>query len=369
MLQSLAVIALGLLPSIHAISLTLPNQLINNPVKAESEVRSGGFDDPKLWPGANETSYDWWYFDAVSATTNESVTLIFYNTGPNGFPYGYVGDGPFSVGISGSFANGSLFAFTAPVTGDVIIKTDESGISGEWSGSGFAFYGTSLDGPSPTYVLKIDAPAIGCYGTVTLRSRAPPHLPCGLDRSGSGEELFPNVFWANAQPDADAVVDLKIKGTRVQFADGIGYHDKNWGDAPFTSVTSSWYWGHARLGPYSVVWFDAIDKAGREYFSGYVSQNGEVLQGSCTKDAVVVRPWGKNSEYPPTEKTGIMEGLGIKFNLGKGMELMVNVTTGLVLINTGNYVRTEGTAKGIMNGSKGNKVYEGRTLFEEFKYN
>lgn len=59
MLQSLAVIALGLLPSIHAITLTLPNQLINNPVKAESEVRAGDFDGSKLWPGANETSYDW----------------------------------------------------------------------------------------------------------------------------------------------------------------------------------------------------------------------------------------------------------------------------------------------------------------------
>ncbi|KAL6689708.1 hypothetical protein J3F84DRAFT_353985 [Trichoderma pleuroticola] len=369
MLQSLAVIALGLLPCVHAISLTLPNQLINGPIKAESEVRAGDLDGSKLWPGANETSYDWWYFDAVSATTNASVTVVFYNTGPNGFPSSYVGDGPFSVGISGSFANGSLFFLTAPVTGDVVIKIDERGTSGEWSGSGFAFYGTSLDGANPTYVIKVDAPAIGCYGTVTLRSRAPPHLPCGRVHSGSGEELFPNVFWANAQPDADAVVDLKIQGTRLQFTDGIGYHDKNWGDAPFLSVTSSWYWGHARLGPYSVVWFDAIDKTGREYFSGYVSQNGELLQGSCTKDAVVVRPWGKNSEYPPNEKTGIMEGLDIKFNLGKGMELMVNVTTGHVLIETDNYVRTEGTAKAIMKGSKDNKVHEGRTLFEEFKFN
>jgi hypothetical protein len=59
MLQSLAVIALGLLSSIHAISLTLPNQLINSPVKAESKVHAGGLDGSKLWPGANETSYDW----------------------------------------------------------------------------------------------------------------------------------------------------------------------------------------------------------------------------------------------------------------------------------------------------------------------
>lgn len=31
--------------------------------------------------------------------------------------------------------------------------------------------------------------------------------------------------WLNALPDADAVVDLNVNGTKVQFS-GLGYHDK-----------------------------------------------------------------------------------------------------------------------------------------------
>lgn len=171
--------------------------------------------------------------------------------------------------------------------------------------------------------------------------------------------------WANAVPDATASVSLSFSdNSTVSFTDGVGYHDKNWGDQPFVSSTTQWYWGHARLGPYSLVWFDALDMAGEEYFSGYVVEDGSVIEASCASQAVVARPWGANSTYPPTLTTGPMQGLEVEFDLGNGTTLVANVTTGTTLIDNTGYYRALGTVEG---GIQGGESYTGRALFEEFK--
>ena len=59
-------------------------------------------------------------------------------------------------------------------------------------------------------------------------------------------------------PDADATVDLTVGGVPLQFA-GAGYHDSNWGADPFVGNLAHTYWGHARVGPFSVVFSDALD--------------------------------------------------------------------------------------------------------------
>lgn len=175
---------------------------------------------------------------------------------------------------------------------------------------------------------------------------------------------MPHVGWANAVPDAEATVELSFSdGTVVNFTDGIGYHDKNWGDRPFVESTEQWYWGHARLGPYSLVWFDALDLAGTEYVSGYVSSDGQALLSSCASNAVVARPWGANDTYPPTITTGLMQGMEVRFDLGNGEMLIANVTTGTVVSAATGYARTLGSVQG---GIVGEELYTGRALFEQF---
>lgn len=173
------------------------------------------------------------------------------------------------------------------------------------------------------------------------------------------------MYWSNAVPDAVGEVDLLINGTASKYV-GAGYHDKNWGDTPFATTTKFWYWGHAHLGPYSVVWFDAVDAAGVEHFSGYVAKDGRVLLASCAVNSTTVRPWGANSQYPPKIGTGVMEGLEVRFDLGRGETFVANVTTKAVAVNLGPYVRTTGTVTGGVLGC--GKTYEGATLFEEFKF-
>ena len=181
--------------------------------------------------------------------------------------------------------------------------------------------------------------------------------------------MLPHVWWSNAVPDASAYADLTINGDPLIFHDGVGYHDKNWGGSPFVQATSSWYWGHAQLGLYSIVWFDALDTAGAEHFSSYVAKSGEVLQASCASESVIVRPWGANDTYPPVFSTGVMQGLELRFDLGEGKTLIANVTTGLTVVDVGSYVRTLGTVTGVVEEQDGCKTsYEGRALYEEFKF-
>lgn len=355
---------LSLLVSLAAAKITtLNNVLSDGAVSAEWEsTRKSYLDGPKLSGTANKTSYDWWYFDAVSASTNASVVVTFFNSGPEGFINEYVG-GPISVTLSGTFPNGSQYSIEVPAAG-AVIKTGRDGIALEYKNTGFSFVGSNLKSSEVTYCMTIDSPEIGVRGTITWTSLAPAHYPCDINRPGATEVIIPHVGWSNAVPDATATVDLSFSdNTRLNFTDGVGYHDKNWGDQPFVNSTSQWYWGHAHLGPYSIVWFDALDLAGQEYFSGYVVENGVVLEASCTSQAVVARPWGANSTYPPTLTTGPMQGMKLDFDLGDGRVLVANVTTGTLLVETTGYIRMIGTVEG---GLEGEDLCTGRALFEQF---
>ena len=306
-----------------------------------------------------------WYFDVVSADAQQSVTVVFYNSGPHGFINSYE-NAPLSVSLTGLLPNGSAYSFTAPASG-AVVSNEKGGIatSAVFEDSGFSFNGTNSRHGDVSYVIVIDNPSLGIQGTITLKSLAPPHYPCGFDVPGATEELIPHVYWSNAIPDARAHVDLDIGGTKVEFT-GSGYHDKNWGDVPFVTTTDFWYWGHAHLGPYSIVWFDAVDSTGKEVTSGYIAKNGKPLLGSCAPKSVSVRPWGSNDTYPPVISTGVMQGLEVMFDMGHGEEFVANVTTAAVAIDAGSYIRTTGTVTGGPCGSK--RLYEGSSLFEEFKF-
>lgn len=107
----------------------------------------------------------------VSTTSqNESVDITFYNAGPIGFPAGY-NDGPLSVSVSGSFANGSLFNFQVPATlGLVFVQSNKLGVVGDWLGAGAGFTGSDLLRPNVVYTVEIDSPELGVFGSIILNS-------------------------------------------------------------------------------------------------------------------------------------------------------------------------------------------------------
>lgn len=289
--------------------------------------------------------------------------MTLFEAGPDA---GWTSSGLY-INLDGTFKNGTAFVYNPIPASYAVIQQGHGGISGEWKGSGIGFHGTSLNKGRPAvYTITFDVPELDIKGSVVMKSLAPPHYPCSLDIPGVTEELLPTVGWANAQPDTQATVSLSVAGTPLEFT-GRGYHDKNWGTAPFSQVVQSWYWGHAYLGPYSIVWFDAQSRDGSEYFSSYITENGKVLKTSCSERASVVRPWGANSTYPPVPATGPPQGFAIDFDLGEDRRFSANITNELMTLETrgGYYQRFIGPVTG---GIVGEETFEGKGLWEQFKY-
>lgn len=195
--------------------------------------------------------------------------------------------------------------------------------------------------------------------------RAPAHYPCSPNLPGQTQLHLERFFWSNAIPDADVSVDVKINGTAMTFT-GIGYHDKNWGDKTVLKSPKFWDWGHARVGPFSVVWYDLLDYNNTEYRRSYVAKNNEIVALSCTGEAVVTRPWGNNVTWPPADGLGAVAGVVSAFDLGDGKTLMVNVTKEVVTYDALVYTRAVGSAKGWILGE--NETWEGKSFFDEFTY-
>ncbi len=182
--------------------------------------------------------------------------------------------------------------------------------------------------------------------------------------------MAPGILWNNAVPDSVATAHFVIGGQPFLW-EGRGYHDHNWIDQPLYPAVQSWLWGHATVGPYSVVWFDSRTLAGVEYRSGYVAKDGIIVEASCTDTSAIARPWGDGAAgvYPPDITSPAPAGMLATFSLGAGRQLVVNVTTDLILDENPVYVRALGKATGTLSGVLGgDRVFYGKSLWDEFKF-
>ncbi|KAF5385702.1 hypothetical protein D9757_003548 [Collybiopsis confluens] len=325
-------------------------------------IATSAIDAPKV-STINATSYDYWYFDAVSLDHEYSVVAVFYAAPKTSFPFlpknQQILAAQISVQTPGAVTINTTYATAATLTVDDI----NNDIEGTWEGIGAAFTGTRN---MTLYNVTFESEEqLGVSGFASFKSIAPPHYVCSPAEEGANMELLPHVGWANAIPDAHAIVELEINGTRVSFS-GVGYHDKNWGDAPFQDAVTSWYWGHARVGPYSVVWFDAIASNGTEYASGYVARDGQILGIACGTDKAKVRPIG-NTTYPPHTESNTPDGFQIEFDLGEDVGVFEATAKAEALAlqsQTGVYSRWTGGISGGLR-SEG-KVFNGTSLFDQF---
>ncbi|KAL5603583.1 hypothetical protein FOVSG1_006333 [Fusarium oxysporum f. sp. vasinfectum] len=273
-------------------------------------------------------------------------------------------DGPLNLQISGTFENGTWFLLNDEATGGAVIESGTNGVSGKFKGAGASFEGSSLNDHNPEYTITVNNKRLGVYGKMTLRSVSPPHYPCDINKAGVSQEIIPNVFWSNAQPDAIATVDFVIQGKPIKFT-GVGYHDKNWASSPIEKETRSWYWGHGRVGPYSLVWYDTVTPNGKEYFSSWITKNGKIVSKSCEPNAVVVRPWGENEEFPPARGSPAPSGYTMRYDLGEKGIFVANFTRETITLETDTYKRMIGSITG---GFEGKKQHKGRSLCEQFQF-
>ncbi|KAL2847071.1 hypothetical protein BJX68DRAFT_256260 [Aspergillus pseudodeflectus] len=339
----------------------IPSQSHAGDTVAEYTSTWNNLDGPKL-NFVNATSFDWWYFDAVASDLSAQVSLLAYTTDSTALGY------PFSLPtitwsmVTVLLPNGTVIE--QPLLGEeAVVKVTGEGSSGYWNGTGVSWTSTP---DASFYRVEIDNPSAGVQGSIQLVSTAPPRYVC--DRAGSGfnERIFPHLGWANAVPDAIATVNLRIAGEHVQFL-GHGYHDKNWGDRPLPQVARSWYWGHARLGPYSLVWFHALSFEGEKSVSGYLVENGRVKALSCS--GLLVRPAGQNSTYPPTPGQGLPDGFHIEVQAHDGRTFIADLTNRDIAweppLPDGAYTRWTGAITG---GFEGEEQFKGPSVHEWIRY-
>ncbi|KAF9893891.1 hypothetical protein FE257_010061 [Aspergillus nanangensis] len=345
-----------------------PFESFNGTSVVEDVVQLDELDSPKIKPQVNGTVFDSWWFDAFSSTNNESITMVFYNAGPDSIGAPDLG-GALFVDITGTFENGTEFAFHITAPDGAVVESGTQGIRGDWIGSGCSFMGSDLHQARPEYTVSIDNAALGVSGTLKLQSTSPPLAPCGAPNNpGSSLQIVPRIYEAFAQPDATAVVDFTIHGQPLQFTNGIGRHDKTWASAPLATSLKTWYWGHGRVGPYALTWLDAVTPDGTEYSVSLISENGEVVAQSCQPGSVVVRPWGVNGEFPPGRGRDAPEGYLLRYQMGPGRgDLVVNFTREVGQSEVDFYKRMVGKLVGGVEGED-EEVYEGRALADQFQF-
>ncbi|KAF2723130.1 hypothetical protein K431DRAFT_319234 [Polychaeton citri CBS 116435] len=339
----------------------------DEPSTAEFGYRGNGLDAPKVSP-INGTVFDWWYFDAATSSLSSSdlssAAIVFYTASPVGFPRLINETTILQATLSGTWANGTAFGWEDYPT-QVEVEGGRFDSNGKWGNVG----GWQSREGSRKWKVQYGKYGDDIYGSMTFNAIAPPHLPCGFPNPGDTEAIMPHVGWANVIPAADAHVVVQINGERMEF-DGFGYHDKNWGDQPFLNSVRSWYWGHGTLGPYQIVFFDALDPSypgsASEHFSAYVARDGKIVSASCGTESAIVRPVGGDDTYPPTVTSEIPAGYSITFTDVEGKTMWINATN-LATSYDGApiYARFLGTLQGGFVGDE--QVLSGVAQYEQFK--
>jgi hypothetical protein len=180
----------------------------------------GSLDGPQI-SAVNNSSWDWWYFDAVAPDAKANVVIIFYTASPTGFSFLPPSPIVTQFQLHSLLPNGTVFNVFIPAEEAVLTEVGE-GSSGDFKGTNASWTGTH---DLKHYKIIVNSPVNDVVGTFNLRSVAPGHYPCGPVGSGENMMVAPEIGWANAVPDGIADVDFTLAGTKVAWK-GVGYHDK-----------------------------------------------------------------------------------------------------------------------------------------------
>lgn len=146
----------------------IPSAVSSGNVVANTISTNSYLDGPQL-SAVNSSSYEWWYFDAVSQDLKSSITIVFYTALASGF--GFIPPTPdvTIVGIDFLFPNGTTSSIGLAAT-EAVITTIDQGSSAVYKEAGARWQGAP---DLSFYEVKINSPENGVVGTFTLTSIAP----------------------------------------------------------------------------------------------------------------------------------------------------------------------------------------------------
>ncbi|RAH70213.1 uncharacterized protein BO66DRAFT_471520 [Aspergillus aculeatinus CBS 121060] len=188
-------------------------------------------------------------------------------------------------------------------------------------------------------------------GRLRLENATSPRTPCTTSQRFDPSLRLGSVGWVNIVPHAKATVDLIVDGEAVKF-EGYGYHDKNWSERPFHSLVKKWFWGHAHVGPYSLVWFQETP----------LNSTIPVASASVLKDGVTVLS-GCEAGIVSVQRVGHAAASGFAVEVVMRGVRVTMLGTREVAGDGQHFFRWTGTVDGEVLGQK---VNGGVAVFEEF---
>ncbi|KAJ4472174.1 hypothetical protein J3R30DRAFT_3407663 [Lentinula aciculospora] len=338
------------------------------------------FDGQYIQPTTTNDAVEWWWGSAVGIPESPGspgpvLQFLFYQG------YSVLADSDHSslpeyyITINGFFPNGTDFSLTVPATSGVISEGNGNEVTGTWGTVGGFRISSDLKTMFVTFTAP-DAP-YGISGSMNLTSNRANHYGCNVTDSpyfdvskpsqtlnDPEETLFTQLGWAVAIPGGTADVDITINGTQLQFT-GNGYHDQNWMPLALNEFISSWYFGFAEIGPYTLSYVSATPLNSSVVFNtGYLATDQAVLQNQCsvngskTTDISIIQPTG---EMAGAEGTTAPSGWTLTYVVDDGTEYEFKLVPTGVNPDIVIYQRWTGLISG---GKKGEKSYEGVATFE-----
>lgn len=149
-------------------SISIP-PTISNTTSVAQFISDSSFDGPKV-TNINSSSYDWWYFDAVSLDSNYSIVAVFYASPNTSFIGAESATDILEVQIRVQTPEEDVFfAVDSPSATAGKLTLDGNDITGDWEGTGSRFLGRDLT----CYNVTFDSDAaeeLGISGFISMTS-------------------------------------------------------------------------------------------------------------------------------------------------------------------------------------------------------
>lgn len=151
------------------------NLHIHTPNKLHTESALLSLEKPQI-SKVTSTSFDWWYFDAISSTNpHESLTVTLFSASATAFPWlDSTEDSVLIAYLWATFANGSSFADYVPATlasvsgEEAAAAATAAASAGQWKGTGFSW--NAIGDNFENYEVIVQSQEMGVYGTFRLES-------------------------------------------------------------------------------------------------------------------------------------------------------------------------------------------------------
>jgi hypothetical protein len=217
-------------------------------------------------------TYEWWYFDS-RLEDGSSLVIVFY-TKPMMSP----GSGPDpNVTIRLIDPAGKEYAQTYR-------PANRADFSASKDGCDVRMGVCTFKGNLKDYQIYYDDGAV--QAKVTLTSTVPAWRPeTGHIFFGDQDEDY--FAWLPAVPEGKVSAEITREGKTTRLS-GTGYHDHNWGNANMRPLLNHWYWGRAKIGPYTAItsWIWGEKKYGYNEFPIFMlAKEGKIIAEGGEKTA------------------------------------------------------------------------------------